>query len=500
MPPSFVPQDFEITNEAFAGRLFTSGLFSALEVRVGALAQSGSPRPWLNGPFASVARVCQTFTKEPGNGLEWYYPIRLDMDLFLALASLRPTHVTGYLRVQQGIDLMAPAYDRLVADPDAADAVLALAEELARAHLFANQSEVAQPYADRALQLAEASQDWERVVALLSRQSTIWLNKQMPIGAMALMRAAIDLGRQHHVPNALIIPLTNLSTFTKNHDLAASVEAGREAVLLAVQAGAHTLRSVTASNLSLPLWLTGAWDDIETQHRERTTVGQHFDNTITDALLWQLRVERGASIDELARPPRDISLVDDAGALPWVALQELQRVVSLGDDPAEVVRLAQYVVEAAVAVFDLDDDFPVIWPLVIDVLLAAGELAAAAPLIELVSSRPAGRITPLVHAHIPRLRGVLNANLGSVDEADDDLATAAEELRAFGAPFYLATTLYERARLLAGREDLGGVSGLLREARTIFEQLGAAPWIAPSTPSPRSELRVVGEGAANWEL
>jgi len=55
------------------------------------------PRPWLNGPFASVARVCQTFTREPGNGLEWYYPIRLDMDLFLALASLRPTYVTGYL-------------------------------------------------------------------------------------------------------------------------------------------------------------------------------------------------------------------------------------------------------------------------------------------------------------------------------------------------------------------------------------------------------------------
>jgi hypothetical protein len=112
VPPSFVPQDFEITNEAFAGRLFTSGLFSALDVRVGALALSGSPRPWLNGPFASVARVCQTFTKEPGNGLEWYYPIRLDMDLFLALASLRPTHVTEYLglRPYHLSDINVPLY------------------------------------------------------------------------------------------------------------------------------------------------------------------------------------------------------------------------------------------------------------------------------------------------------------------------------------------------------------------------------------------------------
>ena len=67
-----------------------------------------------------------------------------------------------------------------------------------------------QPYADRALQLAEAAQDWDRVVAMLSRQSTIWLSRDMPIGGIALLRAAIDLGRQHHLPNALIIPLTNL--------------------------------------------------------------------------------------------------------------------------------------------------------------------------------------------------------------------------------------------------------------------------------------------------
>ena len=59
-----------------------------------------------------MARVCQTFTKEPGNGLEWYYPIRLDMDLFLALASLRPTHVTGYLglRPYHLSDINLPLY------------------------------------------------------------------------------------------------------------------------------------------------------------------------------------------------------------------------------------------------------------------------------------------------------------------------------------------------------------------------------------------------------
>jgi hypothetical protein len=44
-----------------------------------------------------VRRACKSVAHEPGNGLEWYYPVRYDMDLLLALNSLEVTPVTQAL-------------------------------------------------------------------------------------------------------------------------------------------------------------------------------------------------------------------------------------------------------------------------------------------------------------------------------------------------------------------------------------------------------------------
>jgi hypothetical protein len=41
-----------------------------------------------------VPRGCGTFTQEPGNGMEWYYPLRIDIDLLNGMQSLEPTAVT----------------------------------------------------------------------------------------------------------------------------------------------------------------------------------------------------------------------------------------------------------------------------------------------------------------------------------------------------------------------------------------------------------------------
>jgi hypothetical protein len=51
----------------------------------------------VNGPYSSVPSVCATFTQEPGNGFEWYYPARLDVDLFQGMTTLEPTPAARYL-------------------------------------------------------------------------------------------------------------------------------------------------------------------------------------------------------------------------------------------------------------------------------------------------------------------------------------------------------------------------------------------------------------------
>jgi pimeloyl-ACP methyl ester carboxylesterase len=86
-----------ITNEAFMGVFTTNDLAADFQMRTGRLADNGSPRRWINGPYSSVPSVCSTFTQEPGNGFEWYYSARLDVDLFQAMPTLEPTGATRYL-------------------------------------------------------------------------------------------------------------------------------------------------------------------------------------------------------------------------------------------------------------------------------------------------------------------------------------------------------------------------------------------------------------------
>jgi hypothetical protein len=88
---------FPVTDEALFGSLLTGGKIDILDMRAGSLAATGDPRPWVNGPESTVPRICSTFTQEPGNGLEWYYPAMLDHELLQALTRLQPTPATREL-------------------------------------------------------------------------------------------------------------------------------------------------------------------------------------------------------------------------------------------------------------------------------------------------------------------------------------------------------------------------------------------------------------------
>jgi hypothetical protein len=104
---------YPITNEALLGVIVSEGLASdALRARVGRLARSGSPRPWVNGRHSSVPAFCDAFVTEPGNSMEWYYPARLDVDLMLGTPDLRRSAVTDYLGLRPWHlrDLALPIY------------------------------------------------------------------------------------------------------------------------------------------------------------------------------------------------------------------------------------------------------------------------------------------------------------------------------------------------------------------------------------------------------
>jgi pimeloyl-ACP methyl ester carboxylesterase len=106
LPEAFKPA-FPVTNEALLGYAFDKDTSPAglelLRVHAGGLAASGDPRPWKDGELSPVQNLAATFWQEPGNGVEWYFPDRLRLDVdgmsplrrgpVATLLGLRPFHV-----------------------------------------------------------------------------------------------------------------------------------------------------------------------------------------------------------------------------------------------------------------------------------------------------------------------------------------------------------------------------------------------------------------------
>ncbi len=91
-------------------------------------------------------------------------------------------------------------------------------------------------------------------------------------------------------------------------------------------------------------------------------------------------------------------------------------------------------------------------------------------ILALVDELRPGERPPLLEAHAHRFRGTLAGD-------ESEFAAAEDRFRELSLRFYLAITLLEHAELLddQGRRDEATL--LLAEARAIFEELGAQPWL-----------------------
>jgi hypothetical protein len=99
LPPSLKPP-VRVTNEALLGYALDKNtspeVLGDVQVRAGALARSGDPRPWVSGELTPIQNVAQLFFQEPGNAVEWYFPKRLRLDVDSADA-LQRNAITRFL-------------------------------------------------------------------------------------------------------------------------------------------------------------------------------------------------------------------------------------------------------------------------------------------------------------------------------------------------------------------------------------------------------------------
>jgi hypothetical protein len=141
------------------------------------------------------------------------------------------------------------------------------------------------------------------------------------------------------------------------------------------------------------------------------------------------------------------------------------------------------------AVSGIDDDFSIFWVAALDDHLAAGNQAAAEIVLAEIADAPRGHVSTLLRGLLPWMRARVHASR-DVDAVADDYRQAAEALRRFGAPFYLARALIDQAEWLDALGRVAEAMPIAAEARELFAQLQAAPWLG------RAERLAGGSSAA----
>jgi class 3 adenylate cyclase/tetratricopeptide (TPR) repeat protein len=108
----------------------------------------------------------------------------------------------------------------------------------------------------------------------------------------------------------------------------------------------------------------------------------------------------------------------------------------------------------------------------VDVLLQSDREAAVEEILEALSFRP-----PIVAGQAARARGLLHERRGEHGDAEAAHRLAVTMLRGAGYPFALARALLAHGTCLLGLGRADEAAPILEEARSLFADLGAAPWL-----------------------
>jgi hypothetical protein len=113
----------------------------------------------------------------------------------------------------------------------------------------------------------------------------------------------------------------------------------------------------------------------------------------------------------------------------------------------------------------------------IDCAYAADQPAAVQELIDRVDALAPSQLLPLLEAEAARARARLAVSREDTENAEQWYKRAVHLFRELATPFYLARAQLEYAELLAHDGDDAAAGALHDEAASVFESVGARPWL-----------------------
>jgi len=370
----------------------------------------------------------------------------------------------GTERLGQALDVLADD------EPDAE--IAALLEAYGRLSHFLGEPERAWDRVERALEIAEAILATEVLVDALDTKSLLLLGKKRNQEGLALLDRAIAIARSNDHLFAGFRAINNRCVTLGWQDRFVDAFAqAQDGLALARRAGQRTSEQQMLGQLTFYSWLLGKWD---------TTA--EITGLLDDAMSTYARWFRAASILWLAVPRGEIETArraleeiaefrgSDDAQLRTGFLTIESMVLSAEGRFAEAADAARASQAAAREIHELLN--VIAWWAELEAVAALGEpnaledaLARRGPLA------PVERTT-FVEALYERFAGRLLAMRGDREGAGKSLQRAILRLRESQTPFFLALCLVDQAE-----HGEGDPAPLLAEARAVFEQLEARPYL-----------------------
>jgi class 3 adenylate cyclase/tetratricopeptide (TPR) repeat protein len=415
--------------------------------------------------------------------------VQVAQAVFIAANALRLNS-----QVDEGWQLLEPYLDPQVVDRLPTIDATRIARQIGVYLHNVGRSDEALIWTRRGLRFAEDSGD-PREIALSLNVIGIhdWTRGHAAMGQVVL-NLSVEVARKNQLVFELGMPLLNIAAFTINQDPARAVTAAEEAFALWEQGGNTVHAWNTVANEATALTHLGRWDELAA-FGERPLLQElqpaAAEEALLNFMLAQVALARGETLDRptLERlaanwQPGKLESIDD---LLFVACGTT--LARDADDKPALVHLCRELVRTAFQHIGLEDDFPAVWIRAVDWTVEAGDLDAARELLGFVANAPRTRLNPMLAAHLPRLRGTIEAadpNSELDPEAiDKDLRDAIAALDDLGVVPDRARAQATLGRWLAGQGRQAEAEPYLAAARQTFTELRANAWLRDldGTPS-----------------
>src|SRR3954451_13741589 len=404
----------------------------------------------------------------------------------LLVDAARTVALWAYVQINAGsteapAQRLAARYEEVVELPGAERVASELALQMGRS-LYMSGPPTAETlqWFDRSVTLAESIEDFPLLVRAMSSYGGALMLAGRPTMCLGVLQVALEVTRRLGLHQARVSPLNNLVAFLTPRDLAAARGYAEEAVPLMHRMGDRGIRAFLIPNNLFVLWLAGGWGAAPAFWRD--VHEDEGETVLALAPLPSLPFIQPARGEPLNLP--DLGGLVPGPDAPTLSCNHLLLTAlelwQVGDASGAAAKAAE-ATDRYLHVVGLDDDFYSFWVAAVELCVEGGALADADRLVHLVADAPPGQQSSYLRAQLPRLQAEVAVASGADADIDIDidalLTRAAESLRAFGTPFYVARTRLLHAEWLVAQGLAEQAQVFLDEAQRLFAELRARPWM-----------------------